>query len=102
MLPEEVNHILEELDVSALVAAYPDGLRVFLNSRFNDFRDSSIMAEVNYLSACPLKDPSHDVDGRVVTVEKGSCRDNPYVICRLVWLQSRIHNDLLPYGECFT
>ncbi len=67
---QEIDHVLEELDVAALVGGDRDALGVLLDGGVDDFLDRAVVAEVDDLCAVRLQDAAHDVDGRVVAVEQ--------------------------------
>ena len=71
---QQVDHVLEVLDVAALVRADGDALHVFLQRRRDDLVDRAVVAEVDHLGAHALQDAPHDVDRRVVAVEQRSPR----------------------------
>src|SRR3546814_5168695 len=47
------------------------------------------MAEMDHLGAGALQDATHDVDGRVVTVEQRGRSDEAHLVLGLVWLERR-------------
>jgi hypothetical protein len=61
---QQVDHVLEVLDVAALVGADGDALHVFLQGGGDDFVDAAVVAQVDHLGAHALQDAPHDVDGR--------------------------------------
>ena len=65
-----VGEVAEVLDVPALIGADRDALNVLLERRGDDLGDGSVVAEVDDLGALGLEQPPHDVDRRIVTVEK--------------------------------
>ena len=69
-LAQQVDHVLEVLDVAALVRADRDALRVLLQRGRDDLVDRAVVAEVDHLGALALQDAPHDVDRRVVAVEQ--------------------------------
>ena len=72
-LLEEVDHVLEELDVAALVGRDRDALDVLLDRGVDNLFDRAVVAEMDHLGPLRLQDAAHDVDGHVVTV-KQRCR----------------------------
>ena len=74
-LAQEVEHVLEELDVAALVRRNRNGVRVFLDRAVDDLVDRPVVAEMDHFAADRLQDPAHDVDRRVVAVEQRRGRD---------------------------
>ena len=73
-LAEKVHHVLEVLDVAALVARDRDALRVLLDGRPHDVVHGAVVAEVDHLDALRLQDAPHDVDCGVVAVEQAGGR----------------------------
>ncbi len=69
-LAQQVDHVLEELDVPALVGRNGDGVGVFLDGRAHDVQHAAVVAQVNDFRALRLDQPAHDVDGGVVAVEQ--------------------------------
>jgi len=67
---EEIDHVLEELYVAALVGGDRDALGVLLDGGVDDLFDRAVVAEVDDLGAVRLQDAAHDVDGGIVTVEE--------------------------------
>jgi hypothetical protein len=81
---EQVDHVLEELDVAALVGGHRDALHVFLQGRVDDLLDRAVVAEVDHLGAGRLQDAPHDVDRGVMAVEQRSGGDETHLVLRLV------------------
>ena len=75
-LVKQVLHVFEVLHVPSLIGSHGDGLRIFLNGRGDHFIDASVVTEMNDLTARPLHDSSHDVDGGVVSIKKAGCRND--------------------------
>ena len=71
---EQIDHVLEEFDMPALVAAHGDALHVFLNCRGDDFFDRAIVAEMDHFRTHALQNAAHDVNRCVVTVEEAGRR----------------------------
>jgi hypothetical protein len=74
-LRQAIDHVTEELVVTALVGAHRDSVGIFLHRRAHDVIHASIMAEMNHLSALRLYEAPHDVDRRVVPIEEGRRSD---------------------------
>jgi len=81
---EEFAHVFEELHVAALVGRHRDPLDVLLNRRVHDLVHRSVVAEVDDLDPEVLKQPTHEVDGRVVPVEERGGGDETDVVNGLV------------------
>src|SRR6266853_1145649 len=82
---QQVDHVLEVLDVAALVRGDRDALHVFLQRGRNDFVDRAVVAEMDHFGAARLQDAAHDVDGRVVAVEKRGRRHETDLVLGLVF-----------------
>jgi hypothetical protein len=79
-LAQQIDHVLEILDMAALVRADGDALHVFLQRGGDDFVDRAVVAKVNHLCAHALQDAAHDVDGGVVAVKQTGCRDKAHLV----------------------
>src|SRR5260221_1556699 len=82
---QQVDHVCEVLDVAALVRGDRDALHVFLQRGRNDFVDRAVVAEMDHFRAARLQDAAHDVDGRVVAVEKRGRRHETDLVPGLVF-----------------
>jgi len=74
---QQVIHVLEIFHVPALVARHRNGLSIFLDGAVDDFLCATIVTEVDDFRPAGLNDPSHDVDGCIVPVEKGRSSYDP-------------------------
>jgi hypothetical protein len=83
-LAQEVDHVLEELDVTALVRRDGDAVRVFLQRTVHDLLHAAVVPEVDHLATGRLQDPAHDVDRRIVAVEQARRRDEANLVDGLV------------------
>jgi hypothetical protein len=92
-LAQQVEHVLEELDMAALVRRDRDAVRIFLQRAGDDFLDRLVVPEMDDLAARRLQDPPHDVDRRVVAVEQAGGRHEADLVDRLV------DQRLFGYGE---
>ena len=81
---QEIDHVLEELDVAALVGGDRDALGVLLDGGVDDLLDRAVVAEVDDLGAVRLQDAAHDVDRRVVAVEQRRRGHETDFVVRLV------------------
>ncbi len=81
---EQVDHVLEELDVAALVGRDRDALGVLLDGGVDDLVHRAVVAEVDHLGAVRLQDAAHDVDGRIVAVEERRRGDEAHLVFRLI------------------
>ena len=83
-LPEQVDHVLEILDVPALVGTDGDALRVFLQCRRHDLVDAAVVPQVDHLGTHAHQDAAHDVDGRIVPVKQAGGRHKTHLVDRAV------------------
>ena len=67
---QQVDHVLEEFNVPALIGGDRNALHVFLQSGIDDFLHRAVMPEVNHLGTGGLHNPPHDVDRRVMAVKQ--------------------------------
>ncbi|MNW99262.1 hypothetical protein D3C86_287330 [compost metagenome] len=100
-LAQQVDHVLEVLEVTALVRGEGDALRVLLDRRVHDFGDAAVMAEVDDFDAGGLENPPHDVDGGVVSVEERGGRDEADLVTGLVGRNRKIAAIRGPAGGSF-
>jgi len=69
VLVQQVFHVFEKFDMSALVAGNGDALYIFFNSAFYDFEHAAVVSEVNDLGTFALQDAAHDINGGIVAIE---------------------------------
>jgi hypothetical protein len=81
---QQVEHVLEVLDVAALVRRDRDGLHVLLQRRAHDLAHGAVVTEVDHLGARGLEDAPHDVDRGVVAVEERGGGDEAHLVGELV------------------
>gem|GEM_PF-6008912 len=74
-LAQHVHHVLEVLDMAALVGRQRDGVGVFLQRRADHVFHRAVVAQVDHFRALRLDQPAHDVDGRVMAVEQAGGGD---------------------------
>src|SRR5262249_41347825 len=74
---ERIDHVLEVLDVPALIRRNRDPLHVFVQRRRHDFVHRPVVAEMDYFRAGSLEYPPYDVDRGVVAVEQARGGDEP-------------------------
>ena len=60
--------------MAPLVRSYSYGMRIFLYGAGYDVLHRTVMPKVNDLHSRGLKDPAHDVNGYIVSIEQGGCR----------------------------
>ena len=61
-LAQQVEHVLEELDVAALVRRDRDAVRIFLQRAGDDLLDRTVVPEMDHLASARLQDAAHDVN----------------------------------------
>ena len=81
---QEVDHVLEEFDVAALIRGDADALHVFLQRGIDDFLHRAVVAEVDDLGTGRLQDAAHDVDRRIVAVEQRGGGNETHLVFWLV------------------
>ena len=79
-LSQHVDHVLEILDVSALIRGHCDAVRVFLEGCVDNLFHAAVMPEVNHLAAAALNDAAHDVDSGVVPIKQTSGSDESNLV----------------------
>ena len=67
---EHVDHVLQVLDMTALVRAQRDRMHIFLYRRVDNFRHRAVMAQMDDFGTRGLQDTAHDINRRVVTIEQ--------------------------------
>ena len=67
---QHVHDILEILDVTALVGTDRNTLRILLQRRLHDFRNRTVVGQVDDLDTQRLKNPPHDIDGGIMPVKQ--------------------------------
>ncbi|MNT53615.1 hypothetical protein D3C72_1907070 [compost metagenome] len=90
LFAQQVDHVLEILDVAALVAGNGNALRVFLQGCRDHFLDRAVVAQVDHLAAVRLQDAAHDVDRRIMAVEQRCRRDKAHLVGRTAALLRRL------------
>ena len=81
---EQIDHVLEILDMPALVRADGNALRVFLQGCGDHLINAAVVPQMDNLCTHALQNAAHDVDGRVMPVKKGRGGDKAYLVCRSV------------------
>ena len=67
---KQVEHVFQIFDMTALVRADGNAVRVFLQRGIDDFGDRAVVPQVNDFDPLGLENPAHDVDGCIVTIEQ--------------------------------
>ena len=67
---QQIKHVFEELDMTALIRRDRDRVHVLLQRARHDLFDRAVMAEMDDFAARRLQNPAHDVYRRVVTIEQ--------------------------------
>ena len=81
---QQIDHVLEILDVAALITRNRNALHIFLQGGGDDFIDRTVVTEVDHLGAVGLQDAAHDVDRRIVAVEQRGGGDETDLVGGLV------------------
>ena len=79
-LTQQVDHVLEVLDVPALVAADGDALDIFLQRCRDHLIHRAVVTQMDDFGPHALQDAPHDVDGRIVTVEQAGGGDEANLV----------------------
>jgi hypothetical protein len=88
---EQIHHVFKEFQVAALIAGDGDALGVFFDGGVDDLLHRAVVAQMDHLHAGALQNAPEDIDGGVVAVEKGCCRDDPHVVLGPVYLDFIVH-----------
>ena len=70
LLDQKISHVLEKLIVPSLIGRHCDGIGIFLDGGIDDLFSTTIVPEMNYLSAMILKNTTNDVDGGIVAIKE--------------------------------
>ena len=71
-----IVEVFEKFEVTALVTRHRHRLHVFLNGRFHDVADRTVVTQMNHFDPTRLQQTPHQVDGRVVPIEQRTRREN--------------------------
>ena len=93
-LAQQVNHILEVLDVAALVGGDGDAMHILLNGGVHDFVDRPVVAEMDDFDAAGLEDAAHDVDRCIMAVEQARCGNEANFVLCLITLFRALHTQI--------
>ncbi len=77
---QHIVHVLEKLQVSALVGGHCDGLCIFLDGAMDNLLHRAVVPEVDYFGTGRLKNAPHDIDRSVVPIEQRGGSYNAYVV----------------------
>jgi hypothetical protein len=66
---QHVVQVFEKFYMAALITRYGYPLNILFNSGFGDFRDGSVVAQMDDFGAGVLKNPPDDIDGGVMPVK---------------------------------
>jgi len=81
---QHVVHVFEEFHVTPLVRGNGNGLDIFLNGGIDNFMNRTVVPQMNHFGPRRLDDPSHNIDGGVVSVKQRSGCYDPNVMLRLI------------------
>jgi len=96
---QQVDHVLEILDVSALVGADGDALNVLLQGGRDHLIDAAVVTQVDDLRPHALQDAAHDVDRCVMPVEQACCGDEAHLVRGAVVGQGLVVGSQLGHGQ---
>ena len=69
-LVQEIAHILEILNMPALIACHSNRLRIFLHGSIYHLSNRAVMPQVNYFCACGLNNTTHDIDCSIMSIKE--------------------------------
>jgi len=78
-LAQHINHVLEILDMPALVRAHRNAMNIFLDGRRNHILDRPVVTQMNDLGALGLEDAAHDVDCSIMAIKQGGRGDKAHL-----------------------
>ena len=81
---EQIDHVLEVLDVTTLVRAEGNALRILLQRSSHHLVNAAVVPQVDDLGAHALQNAAHDVDGGIVAVKQAGGGDKAYLVDRAV------------------
>ena len=96
---QQVHHVLEVFDVTALVGADRNALHVFLQGGGDHVIDRAVVTQVNHLSAHALQNASHDVDGGIVTIKQARRGDKAHLVLGAVLGQGQVFGGQVGHGS---
>jgi hypothetical protein len=67
---EQFPEIFKKFDMATLIGSKGDRLHIFFDDGFGYFMNAPVMTKVNDFHSLGLKNAAHDIDGRIVPVEK--------------------------------
>src|SRR5690606_16558730 len=73
---QQIIHVFKILHMSPLITCHCDGMSIFFNGTVHNLVNTAVVAKVNDLCTTGLNDSSHDIDGCIMTIEKGCCSHN--------------------------
>ena len=74
-LAQQIDHVLEVLQMTALITGYGDSVRIFLQGGSNNLVNRAVVAKMNDLGTLGHQDAAHDVDRCVVAIKQRGSRD---------------------------
>ncbi len=81
---QQLDHVLEVLDMAALIGADRDALHILLQRGGHHLIDRTVVAEVDHFRPHALQDATHDVDGGVMAVEQAGGGDKTHLVGRAI------------------
>ena len=82
---QQVDHVLEVLDMTALIGRHRDALHIFLQRAVDHLAHRAVMTQMYDLAAHALQNAPHDVDRRIMAVEERGRGDEPDLVRHAVF-----------------
>ena len=82
---QQVDHVLEVLNMTALVGRHRNALHIFLQRAVDHLAHRAVVTQMNDLAAHALQNAPHDVDRRIVAVEERGRGDEPDLVRHAVF-----------------
>jgi hypothetical protein len=74
-----------------LVAGHRYALNIFLYRSIDDFMNRAVVSHMNHLNGGILEYSAYNINGRVVTVKKRGCGNDPNMVFGLINFNIYIH-----------
>ena len=82
---QQVDHVLEVLDMAALIRRHRNALHIFLQRAVHHFLDRPVVTQVDHFAAHALQDASHDVDRGIMAIEQRRCGHESHLVRHAVF-----------------
>jgi len=97
---EQIDHVLEKLDMAALIRRDRDAMRVFLERAVHDLLHRAVVSQMDHLAAHGLQDATHDVDRGVVAVKQRGGGNEPHLVGRAILREPGTFGEVGHGGSC--